>query len=486
MTTTLSNIHPSPLRGAMPTAPRWLAALGAAICCGCSLADGGPMTDEAGLEASIGEAASACRYPARRGPRLLEHHPRLYVPDGSPAARQAEIYRAAGQSEEAALMDALAAQPQVVYLAGGTPEEVRARVEATVAAARAQRQLPVFAAYNLPGRDCSQYSGGGANTEGEYRAWIDALARGIGAERAVVLVEPDGVALPPTEPWCGEAGGGFSGAPEDLSRFDERFRELRYAVRRLGGLPRVDVYLDAGHSAWHPLNDYDAYYGEPRLQFGVVNRLLLAGVGEAAGFFLNPSNNRTTESLLTYGERVAKCLALLERDPNYALPDGYQPSIVYDDAGRFASPCPSDAELDAMALTPDLRRRMPHFVIDTSRNGQGPWELGDPASTGDDAAGFAALYGVETTDPQIWCNAPGRGLGPRPTTRTGHPLVDAFLWIKVPGESDGECGRNLIAPDPSWPSGWDVAWGQVDPPAGQWFEAQALELAHLAAPPLAR
>ena len=57
------------------------------------------------------------------------------------------------------------------------------------------------------------------------------------------------------------------------------------------------------------------------------------------------------------------------------------------------------------------------FVVDTSRNGAGPVE-GDP------------LY---------WCNPSGRALGARPTTDTGNPMVDAFLWVKRPGESDGSC-----------------------------------------------
>lgn len=55
-----------------------------------------------------------------------------------------------------------------------------------------------------------------------------------------------------------------------------------------------------------------------------------------------------------------------------------------------------------------------YYVVDTSRNGSGP-------------------YGNE------WCNPPGRSLGCRPTTLTGDDRCDAFLWIKVPGESDGRC-----------------------------------------------
>jgi endoglucanase len=54
-----------------------------------------------------------------------------------------------------------------------------------------------------------------------------------------------------------------------------------------------------------------------------------------------------------------------------------------------------------------------HFVIDTSRNGAG--------STGQ------------------WCNPTGMAIGQLPTTTTGNPLVDAYLWVKTPGESDGAC-----------------------------------------------
>lgn len=54
-----------------------------------------------------------------------------------------------------------------------------------------------------------------------------------------------------------------------------------------------------------------------------------------------------------------------------------------------------------------------HFVIDTSRNGRG---------------------GIGQ-----WCNPPGRGLGKKPTNVTGIANCDWLLWIKAPGESDGEC-----------------------------------------------
>ena len=61
-----------------------------------------------------------------------------------------------------------------------------------------------------------------------------------------------------------------------------------------------------------------------------------------------------------------------------------------------------------------------HYVIDTSRNGSGP-------------------MGAE------WCNPPGRSLGVPATQDTASDLCDAYLWIKVPGESDGQCNGGPAA-----------------------------------------
>jgi len=79
------------------------------------------------------------------------------------------------------------------------------------------------------------------------------------------------------------------------------------------------------------------------------------------------------------------------------------------------------------------------FVVDTSRNGLGP------------AVGLT----------EAWCNAPGRALGVAPTATTGDALVDAFLWVKRPGESDGTC--------------------RGGPTAGTWWRDYAVGLAQRAA-----
>ncbi|MBO1335386.1 glycoside hydrolase family 6 protein [Streptomyces sp. VRA16 Mangrove soil] len=170
----------------------------------------------------------------------------------------------------------------------------------------------------------------------------------------------------------------LAGCPGANAR--ERHALLTYAVTRLAALPRTRVYLDAGNASWIQ----DVWY--------LASALKSAGVAKADGVALNVSNYRTNKETSAYGRRLVDVLGKV-------VPGSH-----------------------------------PHFVMDTSRNGNGPWQ-------GTDA----------------WCNPPGRALGTPPTTRTGDALLDAYLWVKRPGESDGAC--------------------RGGPGAGQWWAAKGLELA---------
>ncbi|MDT0386819.1 glycoside hydrolase family 6 protein [Streptomyces dubilierae] len=152
----------------------------------------------------------------------------------------------------------------------------------------------------------------------------------------------------------------------------EREQLLGEAIARLKQQPNTKVYLDAGNADW--IKEAQK----------LVEPLKRAGIERADGFALNVSNFQTDEVTTEYGGRLAEALG-----------------------GK-------------------------HFVVDTSRNGNGPL-------------------------PGVWCNPPGRALGTPPTTATGRPVVDAYLWIKRPGESDGTC--------------------EGGPAAGRWWPEYALELA---------
>ena len=115
------------------------------------------------------------------------------------------------------------------------------------------------------------------------------------------------------------------------------------------------VYVDIGHSNWL----------SPEEAANLINKVTNDKV---RGFAVNVSNYRTTKESMEWS------LKLCEHRPN------------------------------------------DYFVIDTSRNGNGP-------------------AGNE------WCNPPGRAVGKEPTCNTGEEQCDAFLWIKIPGESDGKLNK---------------------------------------------
>ncbi|WP_318199616.1 glycoside hydrolase family 6 protein [Streptomyces sp. SCL15-4] len=399
-------------------------------------------------------ALTATRAEAVPGQDGLGPATQFYVDPHSKAARQAVADLGNGDIENAANMARLASWPQAQWFTDGTPDEVRDKVHRLVRRARAADRTPVLVAYDIPGRDCTQYSSGGAANSAAYRQWIDAFAAGIGDGKAVVVVEPDGLALLPKD--CGAA----TDPTGDLTA--ARVADLAYAVRTLKARPGTAVYLDAGNVQWRSVGD-------------MAQRLQDAGVGHGDGFALNVSNTHPTEHNARYGTWVAKCLWFATEGPEWARGHAdwcagqYYSSAAPNDGvpgNSVSSTDPAtwrwtDAWFDQNVGTPPAGA-LSHFVIDTSRNGRGAWSP-EP--------------GKYSGDPEAWCNAPGRGLGPRPTADTGVPLVDAYLWIKVPGESDGSCTRNTGGTI-------DPEYGVVDPPAGAWWPAQAHALARNAAPRL--
>ncbi|MGP3911427.1 glycoside hydrolase family 6 protein [Nonomuraea sp. 10N515B] len=337
---------------------------------------------------------------------------RFHVQPDNDAARQARAWSTQGRTADAALMRALSEVPAAMWLAGGSPADISRTVRDAVAEADRQRTVPAFVTDHIPGRDC--WNGGAPNAE-SYRAWIDAVAEGIGSRPAVVALEPHGLARMPGSPECPQGGQAAAA---------QRYADLTYAVETLTGLARTAVYLDGGLAGWPAFTQ-------------IADRLVNAGVVDADGFYVNMVGYRTTELSLAYAAKLSRCVYL-----------------------RVASRTASCADA-ALAAVPDSAPGLPHFVVDTSRNGAGEWE--PPAGR----------FPV----PDEWCNPPGRGAGARPTADTGSPLADALLWLNSPGFSNGQCTRGTSGPA-------DPVYGIVTPAAGQWWPDQALERAKNAVPPL--
>jgi len=389
----------------------------------------------------------------------LDPNTQFYVPKPNHGAlEQIADLTTSGDKADANLIKKMIETPQAVWFTKGTPKSVQQDVRNTVQRAADKGTVPVLVIYNVPGRDCSQYSAGGAATGDAYKAWINGFVAGLGAYKAVVILEPDGLALMPTD--CGQ--------PDTYNRVSL----INYAAHTLLNDQNAAIYLDAGHSAWHSVGD-------------IAARLVAGGVQDVQGFFQNVSNYQFTTNSVQYGTWISSCIAYATTInpgdfggcPNQYWNGGPLPAKIAQLLGEWTgvalSPYGewSDTTNNEFLNTSGINLRYAnmlggtqpttHFVIDTSRNGQGPWNP-PPHPAG---------------DPQDWCNPPDRGLGMRPTANSGQPLVDAYLWVKIPGESDGQCYR--------WTSGpLDPVRGIQDPPAGQWFPQMALELVHNANPPL--
>ena len=385
------------------------------------------LTLVAPLSAVTGAAAAG---------QSLDPNTQFYVPQPDHGAIAQIAYLTSHQQRaDADLIREMIATPQAVWFTSGTPHGVQQDVKSTVQRAAGKGTVPVLVAYNVPGRDCAQYSAGGAATGDAYKAWIDGFAAGIGDHQVVVILEPDGLALLPTD--CGQ--------PDTY----DRVALINYAAHALLRDPNALVYLDAGHSAWHSVGD-------------MASRLVAGGVQDVQGFFLNVSNYRATDHETKFGTWISECIAFANNPEEGGWRLGH-----YDYcASQYYPANPDDFStwhLSDEWYAANLGHAVPmvHFVIDTSRNSQGPWVPGaHPAG-----------------DAQDWCNPPDRGLGYRPTANTAVPLLDAYLWVKIPGESDGQCYR--------WtPGPLDPVRGTLDPAAGQWFPDMALELARYANPPL--
>jgi endoglucanase len=158
--------------------------------------------------------------------------------------------------------------------------------------------------------------------------------------------------------------------PLALSGCPIHIADLRAAVQALARAPGARIYIDAGNSSW------------VQSVHGLAAALEEVGIGLTAGFSLNVSNFQTDAASIAYGQQLSGLLG-----------------------GA-------------------------HFVIDTSRNGNGP--------------------DTNLADEPRWCNPPGRALGRPPSTVTGVAGLDAYLWIKAPGASDESCRPGEPAPGVWW------------------------------------
>jgi len=329
-------------------------------------------------------------------------------------------------------------------------------------------QLVVFIVYDLPNRDCHAFASNGeicctANPDGtcNFNAGGD-CSTGINTYKTkyidplvavfkkypnvpvVTVIEPDSLGNLATnqgDSRCSNTG------------TQNAYKEgIPYAIQQLSTLPNVVIYLDACHGGWLGWANNAQAYVSIVSQLGVTSHL--------RGFTTNVANY---QPLGTQCPAVGWCLNGMHQS-DLCCADPCKLESQYD---------PGNNEMNFVmelqsAFSSSIPGFSPTFVIDTGRNGVGNMR----------------------SNCANWCNIRGAGVGHLPTTNTANTtLVDAYFWLKTPGESDG-CTQEL--PSGGQCARFDQMCGSTDsigsrsgepraPLAGAWFDYQVKMLATNAA-----
>jgi endoglucanase len=294
-----------------------IAVLTVAGCLGAAAVGSSGTTWRSGRAPAVGSGTSSTVGAA------TEDSATLYVDPQSFVARWVTDHPDHGLAPP--LLRRLTDQPQARWVTDPDPARAGADVAAYVRAAAAARAVPVLVLYALPGRDCGGASAGGAGSWPAYARWIEAVARAIGTAEAIVVLEPDSLALQT----C---------MSSDDSQ--QRHGALSSAVDVLtSSSPAVRVFLDGGHSAWNPVPVQ-------------ASRLREAGVDRADGFATNVSNYQRTSAEIVYGRRLQAVLGgrpqqVIDTGRNGAGPLGTQ---WCDPEGRLLGRSPTlDTGVDGVA-----------------------------------------------------------------------------------------------------------------------------------------
>ncbi|MCQ9134402.1 glycoside hydrolase family 6 protein [Streptomyces hilarionis] len=362
---------------------------------------------------------------------------------------------------------------------------LRAHLDAALAQKGSGEEVVQLVVYDLPGRDCSALASNGelGPTEiDKYKTqFIDPIAAILadskyGGLRIVTTVEIDSLPNLVTN-----TGGKATATPacDTMKANGNYVKGVGYALKKLGAIPNVYNYIDAGHHGWLGWDDNFVPSAQIMYQAATSEG---ATVDDVHGFITNTANySALKENNFTINDSVA---GKSVRESKWVDWNRYVDELSYAQAFRN------------QLVTTGFRSNI-GMLIDTSRNGWGgaARPTGPGATTSVDTYVNGGRY-----DRRIhvgnWCNQSGAGLGERPKAAPAAG-IDAYVWMKPPGESDG--ASSAIANDegkgfdrmcdPTYtgnPRNGNSMSGALPnaPLSGHWFSAQFQQLMQNAYPAL--
>lgn len=289
-------------------------------------------------------------------------------------------------------------------------------------------------------------SPGQASDVRAYEKWVNGFATGLGNRPALVILEPDALAQLDS---C-----------LNNSQQQARLQMLSYAVKTLQ-TQDDHVYLDAGHANWIPAGQ-------------MATRLRAADVAGAYGFSLNVSNFDPTGGEMSYANLVDRDLGMTKRFviDTSRNGSGGSSAVAHPAARSIARALPGvgggalggQLYTDPNTQAADWVRQHPgdpqakeieqDIANQPTAMWFGAWSGDITAAVSGYTSAAASQHkipvlvaydipdincgGTSNADQSQWCNPPGHQLGSAP--RMLDDRGDMGLWIKSPGESDGDCG----------------------------------------------
>ena len=187
-----------------------------------------------------------------------------------------------------------------------------------------------------------------------------------------------------------------------------------YALATLGAIPNVYNYVDAGHHGWL---GWDTNFGPSVDMMATAATASGSVVANVHGFITNTANTSALqEPYITVDSTT--------RPSRWIDWNQFNDELTYAQAFRNGR------------SRQDSRRTI-GMLIDTSRNGWGgaARPTGPTTLSGSQHA-HRRIARRPTHSKGNWCNPSGAGLGERPRAAPAAG-IDAYVWIKPPGESDG-------------------------------------------------
>jgi cellulose 1,4-beta-cellobiosidase len=291
-----------------------------------------------------------------------------------------------------------------------------------------------FVIYNLPGRDCAALASNGelpADAIDRYKSeYIDPIVEiqsdpAYADLRIVNVIEIDSLPNLVTN---------VSPRPTATANCDTMKANgnyvdgVSYAAAELGALPNTYNYLDAGHHGWIGWTNDDPQYDNFHASAALFGSLIGENgmtADHVHGFITNTANYSVLEEPHWTVDQVVGGKPLNQNgDVKWVDWNAYNGEIDFSTAFRD--------ELVANGFNENIG-----MLIDTSRNGWGGPDRPAGPSTSTDPVTFVDESRIDKRHNKgNWCNQAGAGLGERPQAAP-QADIDAYVWIKPPGESDG-------------------------------------------------